>query len=334
MDKIMVTGATGFIGRSLSLLLADSGYIVHALYRSEKKMKGVNHSNIVWYKGDVTDENSLYKAMEDCKYVFHLAAFAQVWAPTKKVFYDINVDGARKVFESAKKQNVKRVVFTSTAGVIGPSYKGVVDEDTQRTIHFFSDYEHTKNIAERVVMEYVNKGMDIVIVNPTRVYGPGELSVSNSVTKMINQYVRGKFRFLPGNGRSIGNYVYVDDAVKGHVLALEHGKPGERYILGGSNVSYVDFFKQLSEISQKKYGMLKLPLSVMIVIAYVMLGFSKITGTKPLITPGWVRKFNHHWNVSSAKAEKELDYHPVSIQRGMQKTLEWLKTRNTINTTQ
>ncbi len=331
MIKIFVTGATGFIGERLCHRLAREGYFVHALYRNKSKTGKLQHPNILLFKGNIQDAEKIKTAMKDCDYVFHMAAIAQVWAKPKERFHDINYKATQIIFELAKKLGVKRVIFTSTAGVIGPSDNGKVDEKTERKVDFFSEYERTKHLAETVAKTYVEQGLDIVIVNPTRVYGPGELSVSNSVTKMIWQYVEGRFRFLPGNGKSIGNYVYVDDVVQGHLLALKHGNSGERYILGGSNVSYEAFFHQLAEISNKKYRMIRLPLALMIVIAYMMLIWTKITGLKPLITPGWVKKFNHNWEVSSDKALKELKYNPLSLKEGFIKTMEWLNQKNAKN---
>ena len=328
MTKIFVTGATGFIGERLCQRLAHEGYEVHALFRNISKTGKLKHPNIRLFRGDIQDAETITIAMKNCVYVFHMAANAQVWAKQKELFYDINYKATQIIFDLANKLYVKRVIFTSTAGVIGPSINGKVNEESVRSTGFFSEYERTKHLAETLAKTYVEKGLDIVIVNPTRVYGPGELSVSNSVTKMIKQYLQGRFRFLPGNGKSIGNYVYVDDVVQGHMLALKHGNTGERYILGGSNVSYEAFFHQLAELSNKKYRMIRLPLALMIVIAYVMLVWTKITGLKPLITPGWVKKFNHNWDVSSDKAINELKYDPLSLKEGFIKTMEWLNREN------
>lgn len=330
MKKVMVTGATGFIGARLCNALAERGYTVHALYRSKNKTICLKNSNIHLFKGDITDPESIEVAMKGCHYVFHLAAYAQVWAKNKETFYDINYSATREIFILAHKLHIEKVVFTSTAGVIGPSENNrQVNEQTVRKLEFFSEYERTKSLAEAMASEFVESGLHIVTVNPTRVFGPGELSVSNSVTKMIWNYYRGKFRFLPGNGKSIGNYVFVDDVVEGHIQALKHGKPGQRYILGGGNVSYIEFFNQLASITGKKYRMFKLPLGLMIVIAYIMLYTSKINGVEPLITPGWVKKFNHHWNVSSQKAINEIHYNPISLQQGLTKTMVWLKSNIT-----
>jgi nucleoside-diphosphate-sugar epimerase len=218
------------------------------------------------------------------------------------------------------------MVFTSTAGVLGPSIQGIVNEDTKKSVDYFLEYERTKAIAEEKVKEYIAKGLNCVIVNPTRVYGPGLLSKSNSVTIMIKSFAEGKWRIIPGNGKSIGNYVFINDIVDGHLLAMEKGKSGERYILGGSNISYLEFFKILKEQTGQKHLMIKLPLFIMLTVANAMILITKVFGVKPLITPALVKKFNYNWIVSSEKALNELGYKPVSFAEGAKKTLEWLKS--------
>ena len=246
--KVLVTGATGFIGINLCKELVNRGFKVNALYRSIDKANYLNNKNINLYRGDVTDPKSLEEAMLNCDYVFHLAAYAQVWAKDSQMFHSINYTGTLNILNIALKVGVKKIVVTSTAGVFGPSEGRVINEETRRKVDYFSLYERTKADAERLILERAAQGINVVIVNPTRVYGPGLLSTSNGVTRLIRLYIKGRFRFLPGSGNSIGNYVFIDDVVNGHLLALEYGKAGEKYILGGENVSYIDFFLSLCTI--------------------------------------------------------------------------------------
>ncbi len=324
--KIFVTGATGFIGLHLCNQLAKNGHTVHALYRSKEKAKALEHSNIRLFKGDILDTESLQKAMQGCTQVYHVAAYANLWAKDPKWFYDLNVKGALNVFGVAKKTGVDRTVFTSTAGTISPSGNDQAsDESTLRTLDYFNDYERSKAEAEEAVRQLVKEGQDIVIVNPSRVFGPGLLSKSNSVTLMIDKYVRGKFHTLPGNGESVGNYVYVKDVVEGHIKAMEKGRAGERYILGGENVSFNAFFELLISVSGKKYRLFKVPLFVIFGLAYVMHFRAKWFGIAPLITPPWVRKYMYNWRLSNKKAEQELGYRITPLKEAFRKTLHWLK---------
>jgi len=328
--RALVTGATGFLGINLCNELIKRGYIVNALYRSEAKARFLKHKKINLFKGDITDIKSIENAMVNCDYVFHMAAYAEVWSKKSDTFYRINYLGVLNVLNVAEKTGVKKIVVTSTAGVFGPSDNEIVNENTRRKVNYFSLYEKTKAEAEELIVKRAAEGLNVVIVNPTRVYGPGLMSTGNSVTKIIKLYIEGKFRFLPGNGKSIGNYVFVDDVVNGHILALEKGVSGEKYILGGENVSYVDFFKVLSEISGKGYILFKFPLYFMLFISFFMLIIAKGFGVKPLITPGWVRKYNYNWILSSNKASKKLGYKITPLRTGIERTLDFLRSGNSL----
>lgn len=323
--KVLVTGSTGFIGIKLALFLAEAGYTVHALYRSESKIKHLNHKNIRPKKGNILDKKSIENAMEGCEYVFHLAGYARVWHKDSDMFHKINYTGTKHVLDAAKKYGVKKTVVTSTAGALGPSINGTITEKSPPPRHFFTDYERTKANAEKLTRHYAKKGLHVVVVNPTRVFGPGLLSDSNSVTKLISMFIRGKFRFLPGNGKSIGNYVFIDDVVKGLVLALEKGKSGERYILGGGNASYRTFFQTIRKVSGKTYSCFPFPLFLMLFVSNIMALSARWFKTEPLITPGWVKKYNYDWKTSSEKAKKQLGYSITPLETGIRKTIEWLQ---------
>jgi len=324
--KIFISGATGFIGSRLAMRLADEGNTVHALYRSQSKTKEIKHPNINLFKGDILDRPSLDAAISGCQQVYHTAAFAKVWDPDPSRIYRLNIEGAMNVINSGITAGVKKFVCTSTAGVYGPSgINATVDELSKKPEKYFIDYESSKAILEDVLRTISKSGTSVVIVNPTRVYGPGQLSQSNGVTRMIKRYTEGRWRIIPGNGKSIGNYVHVEDVVSGHILAMNKGVSGENYILGGSNISYNELFAELAILSGKNYQMIHIPLSFMLGLSHLMLGFAKISGKEPLITPPLVKKFVHHWNVSSDKACKELGYQPMSINSGLISTLNWFK---------
>ena len=206
--NILITGATGFIGTNLALKLANQDHTVHALYRSKEKAKRIEHKNIKLFKGDITDVESLKIAMQGCEQVYHIAAFTEVWAKDNQFIYNLNVTATENVLKLALELGIKKLAFTSTAGVFGPSLNGQITENSERSMDYFLEYERTKDIAEEKVKEYVKKGLNAVIVNPTRVYGPGLLSKSNSVTIMIKGFSEGKWRVIPGNGKSICNYVF------------------------------------------------------------------------------------------------------------------------------
>ncbi len=325
--KYLITGATGYIGTQLTKRLIAEGHTVHALYRSESKADELRAmSNVILKKGDLLDRASLDAAVAGCHGVFHVAAFAKPWDKNPQTFYDYNLNGAVNVFEAARKAGAKRVVFTSTAGTISPKTGELPsDEATPRTVDFFTDYDRSKAEAEFAAKQFSEQGMEIVTVNPSRVYGPGLLSDSNGVTRMVRMYLAGKFRLLPGDGNSTGNYVFIDDVVNGHLAAMQHGKAGERYILGGENASFNEFFKTLSDLSGKKIKMIKLPLPVMNIAAHVMEFRANMTGKAPLLTPPWVKRFHYNWELSIEKAKRELGYSPLNLAEGLRETVDWLE---------
>lgn len=322
--NIFISGATGYIGSKLALRLAEEGHVVHAIYRSISKTEIIQHKNIKLFKADILDVESIEKAMKDCEQVYHMAAFAKVWEKDPSIIYRLNIEGAMNVIKVAIELQVKKIVVTSTAGVFGPSISGKVNEESVPE-YYFIDYERSKALLEKILLTISAAGTEIVIVNPSRVYGPGVLSESNGVTRMIMQYIRGKWRFIPGKGKSIGNYVFIDDVVNGHILAMSKGLSGEKYILGGENISYNDFFKLLAELSGKKYRLFKVTLFFMLMVSQIMLFMAKVFGINPPIIPSLVKKFNMNFDVSSDKACRDLSYVPTSLREGFSITLDWIK---------
>lgn len=325
--NILITGATGYIGKEVAQKLAAEGHKIHALYRSEAKIGTLRHENIVLFKGDITDEATLAAAMKGCDRVYHLAALAGVWAKDPNVFYEANFHAVRTLLEIANREGVRRVVLTSTGGVVGPAIGGIPVEETPfGKPRFFSDYEKSKWLMEDFVLHQYEGVTEVVIVNPTRVFGPGLLSESNGVTRMVQLYLKGRFRLLPAGGRRIGNYTYVDDVVQGHLLAMEKGRHKERYLLGGYDLSYRELFALLARLSGKNYRMFKLPASVLYFLAYLQQARTFLFKTPPLFTSIWVDKLvQYDWLVSSRKAQEELGYQPTSAEEAFGQTIKWLE---------
>lgn len=323
--KVFVTGATGYIGIQLVKRLAGMGLEVHALYRSESKADLIRMKGVQPFKGDILDMDSLVTAMKGCSQAYHVAAFAGVWSKDPQLIYRLNVEGTLFVIKAAKKCGIKRLVITSTAGILGPSEKDPVHENSPPPSSFFTPYEESKYIMEQELMKLDETDPEIVVVNPTRVYGPGFMSESNGLTKMILKYMEGNWRFIPGDGESMGNYVYVEDVVSGYLLAMENGKHGERYILGGENITYNQLFRYIAETSDVHKRLLRIPLWLMLTIAVFARASARILNRPPLIVPDLIRKYNHNWIVSSEKSMRELGYAPVSVRTGIEKTVNWLR---------
>ncbi len=322
-----LTGANGFIGQRLAERLSSEGHKVRCLVRSPEKFTALSLLPGVTSRiGDLDDTDALAGGVKGCDTVFHMAAYARPWSRDKSLPHRINVTGTENMLKASLAAGVKRFVFTSSAAVIGPS-PGVepIDEDSPRSVPWFNEYEETKAEAEELVLSYNRDGLETIIVNPTRVYGPGVLSESNSVTKMIKLYYLGKWHIIPGDGKCIGNYVLVDDVVNGHMLAALRGRPGQRYAIGGDNLTFDKFFETLTELTGKRSWLIHLPVGIMIAAAKIMEWQASVTGIPPLITAPWVRKYLNHWSLSSRKAMADLGFIPTPFGEGVKLTLEWLK---------
>jgi nucleoside-diphosphate-sugar epimerase len=335
--KVFVTGATGFIGTRLVQALTDRGERVRALSRraTPEVPPGFGFSDggplarpgVELVRGDITDRESLLRGMEGCDRVFHLAAYAKNWAPDPAVYDRMNVEGMHNVFDAAEKHGVRRVVWTSTQLTFGPTPRGqTTDEETPRvTDRFLTDYERTKTLAERQAIQRAGKGLPLVIVNPGRVYGPGLLTEGNSVSLLIDQYDRGLVPILLNRGVNVGNWVLVDDVVQGHLLAMEKGRVGQRYMLGGENASLRQFFRTLDQVSGRRH--FQVPTFALSALGFAWFQKKRADwfGIYPQITPGWVRTFITEWSHSSQKAERELGYRPTPLAEGLRITYEWLQ---------
>jgi farnesol dehydrogenase len=327
--KYFITGSTGFIGKELTKKLVSCGFELHLMVRSAVKAASLKHPQVSIFPGDIMDYTSVERGMTGCTHVFHLAALAKASAGKNESFQEINVRGTENVLKAALTLGIKRVVFTSTAGVLRPSEEGeFVSEESGEPDCHFTEYAGTKSHAEQICRDYVRKGLDVVIVQPSRVYGPGEISDSNAVTKIISRYSEGKWRWIPGNGKSTGNYVFIDDVVRGHLLAMEHGKKGESYILGGENLTFDELFSNIRQVTGKSYRMIHLPYRLMSAIAALLDISGKITGRQPLITPGWVKRYLMHRQLSVAKARSELGYTITPFSKGIKQTIDWLRSPN------
>ncbi|NOY36759.1 MAG: NAD-dependent epimerase/dehydratase family protein [Chlorobi bacterium] len=323
--RYLITGGTGLIGQNLARLLTTRGNQVHILSRDPGKAKLFTHSGIRFFTGDIMKPDTLFPAMSGCDGIFHLAAYAKGWAKNNQIFFDFNVTGTKNVLEAATQSGIRRVVITSTAGVLGPARGHLKTEDEETGRPFYTVYEESKYQAEKAALEYAGKKIEVIITYPTRVFGPGPLHESNAVTRLIKLYAEGKWRFLPGNGKKTGNYVYVNDVAEGLILAMEKGRDGEGYILGGENLSFREMFRIIGEQTGKKRFMIPLPWPVMVCIVSLFLFLSLFSGRPPLINFSWLKRYMQKWEFSNAKAQKELGYRYRSFAEGVGLTWKFLQ---------
>ncbi len=323
--KIFLTGGSGFIGSRLAERLIYEKYEVTLLLRNPDRDLWFDRNRVKIIKGDLFDKDLLTEGMKGCELVFHLAAYTKPWSKDPSLPYRINVTGTVNILEAALKAGVKRVVLTSSCGTLGYSDNGsAVNELTVRSMPLTTLYEKTKAEAENKALEFCTRGLDVIIVNPSRLYGPGFLTSGNSLTRIIRAYLKGTWRIVPGKGDAIGNYVFIDDVVDGHLKAALMGVSGEKYILGGENLSFSTLFNILGEESGKERRMIHLPLSIIRTVIKIIRIGSRIYGTSPVITEEWIDKYMKDAIVSSEKAVSRLGYKITPFRSGARKTIDWL----------
>lgn len=322
---ILITGSTGYIGSVLTAKLAAAGESIHLLVRNPPALPEFSKPNIKIFTGDITDSESLKPALQNVDQVYHLAAYARIWAKDKTIFRALNVEALEKVLTASKEAGVKKVVYTSTAGVIGPSKDRPMREQDPRITGYFNLYESTKAESEKVAFNYANNGLPVVILNPSRIYGPGLDTGSNPFTKIVERYIKGTWKIIPGSGEDIGSYPYIDDVVDGHIAAMDKGRSGERYILGGVNATFNQFMDLVKKHSGIEKKLRHVPFFVLTAMSRLMVINANITGKPPLITPDWVAKYKYDWALDSSKAIQELGYRIRPLEEGIKTTVDWVK---------
>jgi nucleoside-diphosphate-sugar epimerase len=322
--KIFITGATGYIGNNLALKLADSNNIVHALVRNPDQAKSLAHPNIKLFKGSINDIDSIRNAIDGCGQVFHLASFVRLWARPSDIFFKVNVEGTSNVLAAAVEKNVAGLVYTSSTAVLGISLNEPLSENDPRIIGFNNDYDLSKCMAEKLVMDYAAKGLHALIVNPSRVYGPGIETYSNPFTRFLKASIKGKMVAIPKCPDVIANYSYVRDVVNGHILAMKYGQPGERYILGGENISYKEMLSVVKELLPEGRP-IAVPKMLLKAAGGMQLLKFYFTKKQPAFTPSAISRYYSNTAFNCGKAIKELNYKITPFKKGITETILHLK---------
>ncbi|SDE78199.1 dihydroflavonol-4-reductase/farnesol dehydrogenase [Mucilaginibacter pineti] len=277
-------------------------------------------------EGNILYRQSLERAMQGCRQVYHTAALAKMWCRNANDYHETNVTGTRNVLEIAGHTGVEKMVYTSTCGVWGPTVKHPMTEADPRIAGFPIAYERTKYLAELEVNNFVKQGMQVVTVNPSRLYGRGPITDSNTVGKMVSGYLRGRWRFIPGNGQQVANYAFLDDVVAGHIAAMDKGIPGERYILGGEDISFNSFFDTLQQVSGRQLGMMHIPLKAIEIYSRMQWLKTKLTGLPPVFLPEFAERLKYDQKYSSDKAIAQLNYRITPFADGLRKTVVHIKS--------
>jgi farnesol dehydrogenase len=331
--KVLVIGGTGFLGKRLIRKLVEKGYSVRLLHRKGSNIEGIP-KEIDFIVGDVTDKNSLKSAYKGMDYAFHSAAIVTQWAKDTTIFDRINVEGFINSMNAAKESGIKKIVYTSSFMALGPSAdKPLTEKDFRERSTFNNDYERTKYLAELEAIKYRKDGLPLVTVYPGVIYGPGDLTEGNIVVRnFLLPRAKGEFLglFLLGRGTGLWSYSYVDNVAEGHILALEKGRNGEGYILGGENADHRKMFSLAEKLGGIKYPPLKMPFFAAKMKGCLDVSIARLFGKQPEVTPGAVNVFTQNWAYDSSKAVKELGYKMTSFEEGLKLTIGWLKKNDYI----
>jgi NAD+-dependent farnesol dehydrogenase len=324
--KILITGGTGFLGRNVARSLAGRGHELRVLAREKSPLDGLPEGAAI-VRGDVTDVDSLRRAVEGCDALVHLAALVKVWVPDPDLFRAVNVGGLRNALAAASSAGA-RLVYTSSFMAVGPAGPEPADESRVHSMMGIRNpYERTKAEADVIARDAAARGEDIVILYPGVVYGPGDMTEGNLVARLVSDHLRGKLPALVGPGNRLWSYSYVDDVAVGHGLALEKGRRGERYFLCGQNATLTELFALVQEMTGVAPPRWHLPYPVASALGRGMWIWAELTGLAPQMTQGEVGVFREHWAYSSAKAERELGYRSRPLREGLRATIDWLRTK-------
>jgi farnesol dehydrogenase len=326
---VAVTGGTGFIGRRLVERLVTLGEDVRVLVRPGRTGAFLRIMPVTCVEGDLMEPTSLRILMTGCERLFHLAALVQLWTQDPERFWRVNVKGVRNILDAASEVGVKRVVYTSSIRALGPTNDEIVDERYQCAVRYSqSMYDRTKQMGEELVRAYVRHGGSAVIVNPTAVFGPSERG--GRVVSLLRRVAAGQPIFVPGRGQARENYVYLDDVVDGHLLAMKHGEAGERYILGAENLSFNQLLDAVVALVGREPMCIHVPLWTLRGMVWLQEQRFTLTGKEPTIFSAWVDAFRHSWTYSSQKAKQDLGYHARSVSEGIALTWQWLQQRQNL----
>jgi dihydroflavonol-4-reductase len=323
--RVFLTGATGFLGSHVARVLVEQGADLRLLVRPTSSLRNLEGLKADTATGDLRDPASLGRAMAGCDTVFHVAADYRLWVRDPQEMYRSNVDGTRAILEAACKTGVRRVVHTSSVATIGFSGNGhPADEDSPVSLaDMIGPYKRSKFMAEQVALEAGRSGMHVVVVNPTTPVG--EQDVKPTPTgRIVVDFLKRKFPAYVETGL---NLVDVRECAQGHVAALEKGKPGQRYILGGENLTLKQILDKLAAITGLPSPRVKLPY----VFAYAAgVVDETITGRllkrEPRATVDTVRMGKKKMFASSEKAERELGWKIVPVDAALRRAVEWFRT--------
>jgi dihydroflavonol-4-reductase len=323
-DLALVTGATGFVGSAVVRTLLAEGFEVRALARAASPRRNLDSLDVQIAEGDLSDTASLVRAAQGARYLFHVAADYRLWAKDPEEIVRNNLTGTRAIMSAALAAGVERLVYTSSVATLGFRSDGAPSDETLplTPVDAIGAYKRSKVLAERLVEKMiVEDGLPAVIVNPSTPIGPRDIKPTPT-GRIIVEAASGKIPAFVDTGL---NLVHVDDVAAGHLLALKHGAIGERYILGGEDVSLRRMLTDIADMAGRKPPTVNLPRAPLYPLAVLMEAFGQITGKEPMLTRDALKMASHRMFFSSAKAAQDLGYKSRPYREGLQDALDWFR---------
>ena len=322
--KAFITGATGFVGSHVARILAEQGADLRLLVRSSSRADNIAGLKADRVLGDLRQPDSLKKAMEGCEFVFHVAADYRLWVRDPQEMYRANVEGTQAIIRAAQESGVRRVIYTSSVATMGFTQAGhIADENSPVTLDdMVGHYKRSKFMAEQIALEAGRSGANVVVVNPTTPIGEQDIKPTPTGTIIVD-FLKRKFPAYVDTGLNLAD---VTEVARGHLLAMERAVPGERYILGGENLTLKQILDKLAVLTGLPSPSMKVPHAVALGFAVFDQFFTGvIRGKEPRATVDAVRMGRKKMFASSAKAERELGYKVVPVESAIGRAVNWFQ---------
>lgn len=323
-STVLVTGASGFVGSAVVRALVARGYAVRAFVRPSSRLANLDGLDIETAKGDIRDAESLSRAARGARFIMHVAADYRLWTPDPEALIASNVAGTRLVMEAALAAGAERVVHTSSVATIAPNDGGKPADETRPLDEraAIGAYKRSKVLAERTVEAMIaREGLPAVIVNPSTPVGPRDIRPTPT-GRIIVEAASGRVPAFVDTGL---NLVHVDDVAAGHVAALERGRIGERYILGGQDMLLADMLREIARLARRRPPRVRLPRRWLFPAAVVAEIVAARTGREPFLTLDGLRMARHRMFFSSGKALRELGYRARPASEGLSEAIAWFR---------
>jgi dihydroflavonol-4-reductase len=323
----LVTGAAGFLGSHVTRQLVARGDDVRVLLRASSTNRAIADLPLEYVTGDLRDPASLERAMKGVKRVFHVAADYRLWAKRKQDIYDSNVGGTKNLLEAAKRAGVEQLIYTSTVATIAVDRPQHPNEFTDAKLEeMVGHYKRSKWMAEREALGAAKSGLPVIVAMPTTPVGPWDWKPTPT-GKIILDFLNGN---MPGYVKTGLNFVGVEECAAGHLLVAEKGKVGERYLLGGENLTLKEMLDTLAKITGLRAPMLKIPHGLALGVAYANTAFSRLVGREPQIPVEAVKIARHMMFVDCARAKRELGFQAGPVAAALERAVRWYEANGYI----